>query len=415
MPAWEGKSKVFKLWVNAVNREPDFVGGPTYFESKDGVHWTRPILRQDEYHGSRENNILVIDPKAHWAANAILNVVRDPDDPDPERRYKGFLSRHPRWPIVSPDEIHWKRLSVPRIPSGDESNMSYDALTGTYIATLKVAGPFGRSQAVSTSKDFEHWTEPRLLYHADAEDQQRAKAWILARLADPTRQDPVYNDPRYYGVDIYNVAVFRYEDLYIILPAMFHTTGPRPEGNTDGFHHVQLACSRNLTSWTRLADRQPFIDNSPVGDAWDTMCMLPPSAPLVRGDELWFYYTAAKYRGKPPNPPPHAGAVCLAVLRRDGFMSLDAGEKPGTLLTKPFVLTGAKLLVNVDAAEGSLEAEVLDAEGKTLAVSQPIVGDQLRATVQWKSGDLADLKGKTITLRFKLRNASFYSFWVGAS
>jgi len=304
---------------------------------------------------------------------------------------------------------------VPRIPSADESNMSYDALTGTYIATLKVAGPFGRSHAVATSEDFEHWTQPKLLYHADAEDQKRGKVRILARLADPTRQDPVYNDPRHYEVDIYNVAVFGYEDLYIILPALFHKTGPRPEGNTDGFHHVQLACSRNLMSWTRLADRQPFIDTSPVGEAWDTMGMLPPSAPLVRGDELWFYYTASKYRAKPPSPPPSNGAVCLAVLRRDGFMSLDAGEKPGTLLTKPFVLTGTKLLVNADVADGALEVELLDAKGNTVAVSEPVLGDQLRATVRWKSGNLADMKGKRITLRFKLRNGSFYSFWVGGS
>ena len=105
----------------------------------------------------------------------------------------------------------------------------------------------------------------------------------------------------------------------------------------------------------------------------------------------------------------------MAVLRRDGFMSLDAGEKPGTLLTKPFVLTGAKLLVNVDAADGALDVEVLDTAGNTVAVSEPVLGDQPRATIQWLSGDLAALKGKTITLRFKLRNASFYSFWVGTS
>ena len=186
--------------------------------------------------------------------------------------------------------------------------------------------------------------------------------------------------------------------------------------NTDGFHHVQLACSRNLTSWTRLADRQPFIDTSPVGgDAWDTMLTFPPSAPLVRGDELWFYYTAGRYRAKPPSPPPSNGAVCLAVLRGDGFMSLDAGEKPGTLLTKPFVLTGTKLLVNADATDGALDVEVLDTAGNTVAVSEPVLGDQPHATIQWMSSDLADLKGKTITLRFKLRTASLYSFWVGGS
>ena len=97
-------------------------------------------------------------------------------------------------------------------------------------------------------------------------------------------------------------------------------------------------------------------------------------------------------------------------------MSLDTGEKPGTLLTKPFVLTGAKLLVNANVADGgALEVEGLDAAGDISAIAKPVLGDQLRATVQWKWGDLADLKGKTIDLRFKLRNASLYSFWVGES
>ena len=35
--------------------------------------------------------------------------------------------------------------------------------------------------------------------------------------------------------------------------------------NTDGFHLVQLACSRDLKNWKRLGDRQPFIGASPRG------------------------------------------------------------------------------------------------------------------------------------------------------
>ena len=413
VPAWDEERNVFQLWVNAIDREPDFMAGPTYFESKDGIHWTRPILRQFEYGGSRENNILAFDPKLKWPARAITNVIRDPHDPDSARRYKGFLGKgRDRRPIVSPDGIHWKQLNVPVLRSSDESNLSYDPLARIFIATLKHGGRFGRAHAISTSRDFEHWTKPKLLYQADIEDQKRGKARILARLADPNLQDPVYNNPSYYKVDIYNVGLFRYEDLYIILPAMFHITGPRPNGNVDGFKHVQLACSRDLDSWTRLGDRQPFIDTSPVGDAWDTMVMLPPSAPLVRGDELWFYYSAGKYRGTPPSPPPHRGAVCLAVLRRDGFMSLDAGDKQGTLTTKPFVTRASSLHVNIDAAGGAGVVEVLDREGSVLAVSKPMSEDEPRRRLAWAEGDLADFAGQTIRFRFHLRNARLYSFWL---
>jgi len=39
-------------------------------------------------------------------------------------------------------------------------------------------------------------------------------------------------------------------------------------------------------------------------------------------------------------------------------------------------------------------------------------GDLLRGEVQWQQGDMASLKGQTVSLRFTLRNASFYSFWL---
>ena len=39
-------------------------------------------------------------------------------------------------------------------------------------------------------------------------------------------------------------------------------------------------------------------------------------------------------------------------------------------------------------------------------------GDLLRHEVQWQTGDMAGLKGKEMRLRFSLRNASLYSYWM---
>ena len=105
------------------------------------------------------------------------------------------------------------------------------------------------------------------------------------------------------------------------------------------------------------------------------------------------------------------GAVCLAVLRRDGFVSLDAGEEEGELITKPFRWSGRSLHVNVDAAGGELRAQVLGADGSELATSLPVNGDQTDARVIWSQGEAGLQEGQEVRLRFKLRNASFYSFW----
>ena len=418
-PAWDEKEQVFKLWMVASTNIPG-VAGTTYAESRDGIHWTKPILRQQEINGSLENNFVTVDPKREWPANAMVNVVFDPDDPDPSRRYKGLGHCFVREPIVSPDGIHWKLLNVPQIPSQDESNMSYDRQTGTFIATLKHGGPYGRSVHLSTSKDFEHWTDPVLIFHADELDQELGREHIKARRADTKlpMQRPLWDiRDTYKGhtaepkVDVYNMGLFRYEGLYIGTPAMFHSNDNR--WNKDGFHLIQLVCSRDLKTFKRLGDRQTFIGPSPLGKgAFDLTQLIGPSAPVIRGDELWFYYTGIKYRAKPENAELKEGAVCLAVLRRDGFISLDACNAAGTIQTEPFELPGSKLFVNVDAQKGELRVEVLDGEGQIVAQSEPMSGDLLREPVNWAAGNFTDLKGQTASLRFTLSNAQFYSYWL---
>jgi hypothetical protein len=417
--AWDVDEKIYKLWMITSTPTPG-VGGATYAESKDGIDWTKPILSQYEYAGSLENNFINVGPvQLEWPDNAMENVVYDPYDPNPSRRYKGFLGAFDRQPIISPDGIHWTRLDVPKLPSQDESNLSYDRQTKSFIATFKTSGPHGRSHAIWTSKDFELWTNTNLLFHADDQDQLLARLNIAARLADPTLSKPIHNEPDDYNADIYNVGIFRYEGLTIAMPAVYYSTGKIPTGNTDGFHLIQLASSRDLRSWQRLGDRQPFIGPAPIGGpkngqggAYDLVQLLPPSAPVVRGDQLWFYYTGIKYRATPAKPDPDSGAIHLAVLRRDGFISLDAGEQPGTVVTKPLVVRGSKLHVNVDAEEGELKVDVLDDAGKLIAASEAVVGDKPRAVVQWKSGALTALEGQQISLRFSLRKASLYSYWM---
>ena len=413
-PAWDDAAKRYKLWM-ITSTPVEGVAGTTYAESLDGVKWTKPILRQWKFQASLENNFVAVEPDSAWPANAMENVVYDPDDADPQRRFKGFLGAFGRQPIASPDGIHWKKLDVPVLLSSDESNLSYDRQRRTFIATLKTNGPFGRSHGIWTSQDFQTWTNTNVLIHADEGDQRLANANILARLADDQLQQPRYNDPADYNADIYNVGVFRYEGLYVALPAVYHATGKIPVGNTDGFHLIQLSSSRDLQKWQHAGDRQTFIGPSPVkGEAFDLTQLLPPSAPVVHEDELWFYYTGLKHRAEPAQPAPGGtGAICLAVLRRDGFVSLDAGETPGTITTKPFKWSGGKLMANVDTKEpGEFRVEVLDTEGAVIETSQPLTGNQPRGEFRWSQGLPESLRGRQISLRFTLREASFYAWWL---
>ena len=400
-PLWIPQQKSYRFLVADT-------AGPTslfrWFSSGDGLHWM-PGRQPDM---------------------GTYTLVYDEHDPDPQRRYKAALP--PRGFAVSADGNHWSMLpDVPGVPCGDEANFSYDSQSGRFLLTVKIGGPHGRSVGLATSEDFQNWTNHGRIFHADDEDQKVGRQAIAGRLADPSFLPP-YNkpDPAVFNVDVYNMGIFRYEGLYIGMPSMYHAISPVPSySNTEGFHLVHLASSRDLKQWIRHGDRRPFIASSRIGSgAYDLTQILGPSDAERHGDELWFYYTGIKYRGgmvmqdgkRVPGPgftpDRDSGAICLAVLRRDGFISLDATDTPGFVRTQPFTVPGSQLMVNVDASQGGhLRAEILNAAGQVVARSERLTGDQLRGPVRWAEGDIADLKGQTVRLRFALRNAQFYSYW----
>lgn len=415
-PMWNPALKRF-CWVDCTGPNDLHARGIAcsgYHESDDGLHWCNPAVGLVERAGSKNN---------HWVTVKINGQHARPDcsifDPlDPALPYKGLaLIKGGVQPIASADAKTWIKLEVPIIPSSDEFNLSFDPVEKQFLATVKQRGPHGRSVFLSTSKDFRHWSKPELIFHADDQDQELGRETIRRRFADPSLQHPIYNDPKGYNVDVYNMGVFRYEGLYIGMPALYYATGKLPTVNTDGFHLIQLASSRDLRHWQRLGNRQPFIGPSPLGaGAYDQSELLPPSSPILMGDELWFYYTGIKFREVPPNADPDHSAACLAVLRRDGFVSLDAGKEEGSVRTKSFVLPKGELHLNAQVNLGQVVVKVLDDKGTTIPgfeASEPVKGDQLRAPVRWPSGKkLADLHGQKASLHFKVSGAQLYAYWL---
>ena len=138
----------------------------------------------------------------------------------------------------------------------------------------------------------------------------------------------------------------------------------------------------------------------------------------VVGDKLYFYVGAASGRITPPHADP--ANVGLAILRRDGFASMDAGQEEGRLTTRKLKFSGKHLFVNVDAPQGRLIAEVLDAGGKAVAPftrenCMPVSADTTIQEVKWKGADdLSALAGKPVRFRFHLLQGKLYAFWVSA-
>ena len=140
---------------------------------------------------------------------------------------------------------------------------------------------------------------------------------------------------------------------------------------------------------------------------------------------MWFYYTGLKWRDHPDDlktgkltEHPDSGAICLAKLRLDGFVSLDARGQEGTALTKPLVLDGRTLHLNLEAPSGTVGVEVLDADGKeaingfSAKDCLPVSGYYTEAELRWRDASLSTLAGKTVRLRFVLNHSSLYAFWL---
>ena len=439
-PAWVPEEGLFKMLYSAAAEPlPTGEGGPfiCYATSPDGVNWEKPFLGLHDYEAltwrgtpvGTENNIVS-------TGRRLLAPIYDARDPDPQRRYKGMgwqKGQPGLTPAISADCLHWKYLDVPVVPSSDEAHLTYHADRGLFVATVKHAGPdgrapYGRSFCLSTSEDFENWSELELVFHADQIDQENGFERLQKFIDDPDYLTPIHNRPEEWRTDIYNFAVFPYEGLYLGLPVMHHWSGKHPPmyENVDSRKSVELAVSRDLRQWERVANRAPFLELSPVGDgsAYDTGQIVVTNGPVVRNNELWFYYLGYRYRSRPlademAGSGFDLGAVCMARLRMDGFVSLKGGPEWGSVLTKPIVVEGKNLRANADSWRGQVRAEVIDASdeqpipGFTSEECVPAVLDSIDAPLRWKDKpDLAELLGRTVRFRFSILRGELYAFWL---
>jgi hypothetical protein len=382
-----------------------------YAESPDGVRWQKPVLNQLSFQRSTANNLLDIgidNPEG-------ISILHDPAEPDAARRYKAFFwdrrvgppddavnaesKRSPvpkdppgltqeqlqggMWVAFSPDGMHWKTHGpVLRRGSDTTQTILYDPVLKKYVGFGRFG--FGRTVARTESADCLHWTEPTQVLAADQQDGP--------------------------GAQIYGMPADLYEGIYLGMLWMYR------EG-TDGHIDTQLASSRDGASWHRVAGRQTFLPNSPEGSRDDGMSRIVGRF-ITRKNTLYLYYSMVNgpHRGpKFPNPVrKFAPAIGLVTLRRDGFVSLDATEKEGSLWTKPFVMPGGGLRLNIDAGKGAAWVAVCDRDGNPFhgfERSRAVEGDSSEAAVQWPGAQLGQLQGKTLRLKISLRKAKLFSYW----
>ena len=371
-----------------------------YATSADGVHWDKPRLDQVDIEGSAANNIIEIG-RTNCEGIAVLYDERDPD---PQRRYKGFYWEHGgidtfrewkgntiwgegegdgMWMSFSADGVHWTDCgNNPVIAKGSDSTQSlvWDPSIEKYVAFGRM-GAGGRKVARAVSDDAVHFEAPELVFEADEWDEE--------------------------GTQFYGMPLNIYEGVYVGMVWVYR------EG-VDGTIDTSLATSRDGIEWERVLDRQTFLSLGEEGGWEDGMARITQNF-IVVGEEIYLYYggvqgahTGRKFAAVERTHQPMLG---LATLRRDGFVSVEAGEEEGFMLTQPLAIAGNELHLNAEC-RGGLRVEVTDDAGLPLGgyAAALRAGDHLDATLDF-ARPLADLQGREVRLRISLQNANLYSYW----
>ncbi len=368
-----------------------------YATSMDGIFWHKPDLGLIEVAGSSANNRIMEEA-------CVPNVIHDPRDPDPERRYKmlywdfSIPRPQPKRPAsvsvaFSSDGIRWTEFDGNPVLTGTgdtHSLLGWDDNVGKYVAYVRPGrdadkGINRRLVGRSVSDDFTSWSEPEIVLQPD------------------------HDEP---DLEFYNMPVFKYEGLYLGLPWGYYTYPEEPHGRMGGTMDVQLAVSHDGVQWSRAGDRQPFIPIGPRGSL-DQGMVACAKEPVRVGDELWFYGSGSDgdHGSRHRN-----GRGFLSKLRLDGFVSLDAGSETGWMITQPFVCQGGELEVNAYARGGVLEVAVLGADGMQVDGMRhidcaPFDSDSVRQRITWENHVSFDhLKGQTLRLKFYLTSTRLYSF-----
>ena len=400
---WDPAENIFKMWYDAA-----FVNTICYATSKDGLRWGRPSL--DIVPGTNQAFPRDLVPDT-WS------VVLDWATRDPQQRYKMFVTKLDTGKgvgMTSSDGIHWINRATTG-PLGDCSTMFYNPFRKKWVYSLRsYFGNRGRSRHYWECDDFPagaKWEpgEPVAWAAADRDDPKD-------RLISAVPQLYCLNAVAYESIMLGSFDIWRGPENNVChamgLPKIVE---PSLAYSRDGFH------------WYR-PDRRAYI-SCERRDVWDRGYVRSLSnLCTVRGDKLWFYYSAIQgdidrtYWPEKPNAHYESGmyrrgSTGVAFLRRDGFASMDAGATAGTLTTRPIRFTGSHLFVNVDALQGELLVEILDEDSRpispfTLENCQPVQADSTLEPVTWTTGDLGRLRGRPVRIRFTLRNGSLYAFWV---
>lgn len=401
-----------------------------YAESRDGITWTRPNLRQVHVSGTWDNNVLFMpDPSFH---NLRPFIDTRPGVP-PSQKYKavtgGALYRDTdgaRWTdglyiLVSADGLRWSKYSpgpfLPpqrfKSPDGQSNSppVDYDGMNTMFwseseqVYVCYYRGWVKVSSSPSPDDSYGGWyrwvrrtTSPDLVTWSPSVDMEtggfRLEHWYM------------HSTSPYFRAPHISIAM---PSHYI--PVAHSDFRNLPDDGHSARSETRFASTRGGLSYDRLFPTQRWITTG-----------LPNTRFFFPEQSNWPVFAGRMSLNVVPTGPremsvylEQPGRVVRYTLRTDGFVAVRAAA--GQAITRPVTFTGKALEMNFAAGPGGhVRVELQDASGRplpgfTIADASPMTGDEISRVVTWgANSDLGSLAGQVVRVRFQLQDAKLFSF-----
>jgi len=410
-----------------------------YFESPDGVDWTRPKLPDSALGEHEVTNVVFDDTDDGGTQYASVSV-------DPANRawpYEMFVYRN-MYGRTEPGHTHlhqhrsrdgktWEPVHGPiKGPFTSDVCFIYPARSldpdgdAGYVAYYRVGAP----DPEATIPVYEGGgTTTRQLFRAESRD---GREWTDAEKII-MRDERDHRDTQYM-----ELVPQRVPGGYLGVVSIYHPITQTLD--------LRLAASRDGRRWW-FPDRRPCLDNPPLGEYGSGMTWQSKNL-VAEGDRLYVYYGGMEGLHRPIVDTrgqgfrrigldtvldrahgflPFNSALCRASWRADrlyALVSAAGGPTVGMAVTKPRELAGRPLCVNFLTRppkksrkpgfdEGYLQVELLDAEGDPLPGftrddCPRLKGDHRALVVKWTGGDRSPAEAARV--KFYLKRAFLYGF-----
>lgn len=295
-----------------------------YAESDDGVTWTKPGLGLVESGGNTNNNLVKLNPRI-----GVLNlkVLHDPDDPDPNRRYKmGAHVWTPKTskrrngtlaPFVSADGLTWK-LAIGAVPVDAELReadtvippLHFEPVGGLYKwdglfylsgqNAIVASRPYhGRVSRTFISPDFARWSQASAIQFV-RDSQHQLLGPGKSRIGEQTHE---------------GISVWNRRNVLVGVSGMWHGTKEWNDLTID----LGFVVSNDGIRFREPAHQHIFLKRGKDGE-WDQGGLLQGQGFENVNEQTLIYYGAWDPRVWESSPP--RGGVGIATLPRDRFADL---------------------------------------------------------------------------------------------